>query len=74
MLLDIRDFKLELYIIDQLVYYTLYLTIKSIYIYIETVIRKCGRCHNKLDLSYYTEDMKSFDKCSIYVRDHNNMI
>ena len=36
-----------------------------------TITRKCGRCHNKLDLSYFTGDMTSCDKCSIYGREHD---
>ena len=37
----------------------------------ETITRKCGRCHNKLELSYYTGDMKLCDKCLVISRDSN---
>ena len=39
----------------------------------ETITRKCGRCHNKLELSHYTENMKLCDKCLIKSRDNNKI-
>ena len=39
----------------------------------EIITRKCGRCHNKLDLSCYIGGMKLCDNCLVISRERNTI-